>query len=335
MRIDDVILFSMSLKKALIPILTMFLVLIAGLVGYFYILSQPMAADATNKTQFAIPRGQAVSVIASRLKEEGLIKSSLIFRLVVKQQGLEKKLQSGSFQVSPAMTPAEIAIRLTQGTDDTWVTILEGWRREQVANSLEEYDLSSFDAQEFLDLSMGQEGYIFPDTYLFSKESTAAKVYQVIKNNFEKKVIIDLEDEIKQSERSFDEALVMASIVEREARGYEEMRHVAGILWNRYDIDMALQADATLQYVKGYDKQTQSWWEPPLGADKNLDSPFNTYLHPGLPPQPICNPGLDAIKASLDPLETADFFYLHGRNGEIHYGKNLEEHNANVQQYLR
>jgi len=325
----------MSFKKPLILILIMFLVLVAGLAGYLYILSQPVSAVSETKTQFVVPRGQAVSVIASRLKEEGLIKSSLMFRLVLKQQGLETKLQAGSFQVSPAMTPAEIATRLTQGTDDTWVTILEGWRREQVAASLEEYDLKSFNSQEFLDLTLGQEGKIFPDTYLFSKESTAAKVYQVIQSNFEKKVMVGLADEIKKSSRSFDDALIMASIVEREARGYQEMRHVAGILWNRYDMNMALQADATLQYVKGYDKQIQSWWEPPTSIDKKLDSPFNTYLNFGLPPQPICNPGLDAIRASLNPLETTDFFYLHGRNGEIHYGKNLEEHNANVQQYLR
>ncbi len=325
----------MSLKKSLFSILTILLVLGASLIGCLYVLSQPVTSEQADSIQFVIPRGQAVSVIATRLKTEGLVKSSLVFRLIVKQQGLEDKLQSGSFQISPAMTPAEIATTFTQGTDDIWVTILEGWRREQVAASLEEYSLDSFDAQEFLDLTSGQEGKIFPDTYLFSKGSTAAKIYQVIQDNFEKKVIKGLAAEIKQSERSFDDALVMASIIEREARGYQEMRHVAGILWNRYDIDMALQADATLQYAKGFDKQTQSWWESPTSNDKTLNSPFNTYLSYGLPPQPISNPGLDAIKAALNPLQTSDFFYLHDRNGEIHYGQSLEEHNANIQQYLR
>jgi len=325
----------MSFKKSLISILMMSLVLVVGLGGYFYLFSQPMNSGAVAKTQFVVPRGQAVSIIASRLKDEGLIRSSIMFRLAVKQKGLEGKLQSGSFQISPSMTPVEIALKLTQGTNDTWVTILEGWRREQIATSLVEYGFNSFDLQEFLDLTVGQEGRIFPDTYLFSKESTATTIHRVIQSNFEKKVIFGLENEIEQSNRSFDDVLVMASIVEREARGYEEMRHVAGILWNRYDINMALQADATLQYIKGYDEQTQSWWEPPTSIDKKLDSSFNTYLNYGLPPQPICNPGLDAIKASLEPLKTADFFYLHGRNSDIHYGKNLEEHSANVQRYLR
>lgn len=324
----------MSFKKNLIPILMMFLVLVVGLGGYFNLLSQPVSAE-TSKTQFAIPRGQAVSIIAERLKGKGLIRSSMMFRLVIKQQGLENNLQAGSFQISPNMTPAQIALKLTQGTNDVWVTIFEGWRREQVAASLAEHDLDFFDPQEFLDLTVGQEGRIFPDTYLFAKESTAATIYGVIQSNFEKKVKLGLEDEIKQSERSFNEALIMASIVEREARGAQEMQHVAGILWNRYDIGMALQADATLQYAKGYNEQAQSWWEPPTGVDKKLNSLFNTYLHPGLPPHPVSNPGLEAIKAALKSLKTVDFFYLHDGNGDIHYGQNLEEHNANVQRYLR
>lgn len=334
MMIINAILFAMPFKKFFAPILIMILVLTAGIGGYVYTLSQPVSEDEA-KTQFVIPRGQAVSIIADRLKEKNLIKSSLAFRLTVKKQGLEDKLQSGSFQLSANMTPSEIATALTQGTNDIWVTILEGWRVEQVAASFAEYGLDQVKSDEFLSLTLGQEGQIFPDTYLFAKESTAATVYRAIKDNFDKKVVIGLADEIEQSPRSFDEVLVMASIVERESRGYEEMRHVAGILWNRYDMGMALQTDATLQYIKGYDSITQSWWEPPLAADKTLESPFNTYLHPGLPPRPICNPGLDAIMAVLDPALTSDLFYLHGRNGEIHYGENLEAHNANIQQYLR
>ncbi|MBU0578588.1 endolytic transglycosylase MltG [Patescibacteria group bacterium] len=325
----------MSLKKNIILVLTMFLVLIVGLGGYLYLFSQPVTAGVADKIQFAIPRGQAVSVIASRLKEAGLIKSSLMFRLTVKQQGLGTKLQSGSFQISPAMTPAEIAFKLTQGTNDIWVTIPEGWRREEIADSFINQDFTAFDSKEFLNLSIGQEGRLFPDTYLFSRESTAQLVYKTLVNNFEKKVIVGLAKEIDQSIYDLEEALVMASIVEREARGFEEMRHVAGVLWKRIEIGMALQADATLQYAKGYSALTQSWWEPPSAADKKIVSPFNTYLNPGLPPKPIANPGLESIKATLNPLKTNDLFYLHDRSGGIHYAQNLEEHTANVQRYLR
>ncbi len=110
---------------------------------------------------------------------------------------------------------------------------------------------------------------------------------------------------------------------------------VAGILWNRVELGMALQADATLQYVKGYDEVEGSWWTPPTVADKNLQSVYNTYRYPGLPPSPIANPGIVAIQAALNPTLTDYLYYLHDRTGEIHYARTLEEHNANVASYLR
>lgn len=322
--------FVKFIPLAALSLLTLFI--IGG--GYTFYVSRPVSSDQTI-SQFVVPRGQAVSVIAHRLYEAGLIRNPFLFRLIVKKQGLEDKLQAGSFQLSPSMTPSKIAVKLTQGTNDVWVTLLEGWRREQVAESFRKYGLENFDVDEFLNLTLGEEGQIFPDTYLFARQSTAQTIYQAIKDTFQKKVKQNLADDFENSKYSFDEVMTMASIVEREARGYEEMRHVAGILWHRYEIGMALQTDATLQYSKGYDEQTQSWWEPPLAADKSLDSPFNTYTHSGLPPHPICNPGLDAIRATLNPLSTADLFYLHSRDGEIHYGQTLEEHMTNIQKYLR
>jgi UPF0755 protein len=186
-----------------------------------------------------------------------------------------------------------------------------------------------------LTLTEGLEGRLFPDTYLIAKESTAETIVSLLLNTFEQKVLIGFADEIAAAKRDFDQVLILASIVEREARGLEEMRHVAGILENRLELGMALQADATLQYIKGYNPSTESWWSPPRAADKNLESPFNTYLYPGLPPQPITNPGLLAISASLKPLETDNLYYLHGADGEIHYAHSLEVHNANVRRYLR
>jgi UPF0755 protein len=324
----------MSYKKYTKFLLLAPLILI-GVAIYIFTLFKPVSSNEAKVVQFTIPKGQAVSIIANRLEEQGLIKNSLVFRFLLKQRNLENKLQAGSFRLSPTLTPVEIAYQLTQGTDDIWVTILEGWRREEVAESIVGQGFEYFDAKEFLDLTIDYEGQIFPDTYLFSKESTATTIFNVISNNFEKKIILGLEKEISRSNHDFAEVLVMASIVEREAKGLEEMRHVAGILWNRFDINMALQADATLQYAKGYDFQTQSWWVPPLAVDKKLSSLFNTYLHPGLPPRPIANPGLDAIKASLNPSKTDDLYYLHDSTGVIHYGKDLQEHNANIQQYLR
>lgn len=325
----------MSLKKYLPALLIGVSVFVIVLGAYIFTLFQPVGTNGSSITQFAIPKGQAVSVIADRLRDEGLIKSPLAFRYVLKQKGLEGRLQAGSFQLSPTMSLTKIATLLTQGTNDIWVTIPEGWRREEIAASFNTQDFPEFDSKEFLNFSIGKEGQLFPDTYLFARLSTAETVYKALTNNFEKKIIEGLSKEIIQSDYEIKDALIMASIVERESRGFEEMRHVAGVLWHRIEIGMALQVDATLQYIKGYDNKTQSWWDPPTGAEKSIVSPFNTYLNPGLPPKPISNPGLEAIKAALNSQETNDLYYLHDRAGAIHYAQTLEEHNANVQRYLR
>ena len=127
----------------------------------------------------------------------------------------------------------------------------------------------------------------------------------------------------------------MASIVQREARDKTQMQNVAGILWNRLEIGMPLQVDASLQYVRGFDEVDQTWWAVPLAVDRARESEFNTYLNAGLPPAPICNPGFDAIEATLNPIDSDNIFYLHAPDGTIHYGETLDQHNANIQQHLR
>lgn len=300
-----------------------------------YVQFQPVSSEKKEAERFVIPKGQAVAVIAERLQEEGLIKNAYAFRFVVKQQGLESKIQSGTFFVSPSMKLEQIAQVLTTGADDIWVTIPEGWRVEEIAESVASLDLPAFDEEEFIEISKGYEGLLFPDSYLIPREYTAEQLRDLLTATFDKKVNVGLADEIEASDREFTDVLVMASLVEREARDYQQMRRVAGILWNRIDIGMALQVDATLQYVEGYNVAQDSWWTPPSITTKQTTSRFNTYLNPGLPPHPISNPGMDALKATLDPLESDDIFYLHSRDGAIYYAQTLDEHNANIERYLR
>lgn len=328
-----VMLARLSAHRKLITAVLGVGVLVGGVI-YACSLFQPVSIQA-QPTTFVIPRSQAVDIIARRLYDQGLIKSQLAFRLVLKQTEFEDRLQAGSFQLSPSMNLKDMAQQLTQGTNDLWVTIPEGWRREQIAASLDNQELSAFEVDEFLHLTAGLEGRLFPDTYLFSRESTTQHILQTLLDNFEKKVLMGLDSELAKSEYSLEQILIMASIVEREARGLEEMRHVAGILWHRYQLEMALQVDASLQYINGYSQIGESWWSLPSAADKKIDSLYNTYLYLGLPPRPICNPGLVAIQAALGPLNTQDLYYLHDRSGGIHYTRTLEEHNANVQRYLR
>lgn len=174
-----------------------------------------------------------------------------------------------------------------------------------------------------------------------SRESTAETIFNLLNQTFQQKVVTGLADEISQAELDFNQALTLASIVEREAKGAAEMKQVAGILNNRLEINMALQADATLQYAKVNQQSAstqspiQDWWPTPIVVDKKITSPYNTYTQPGLPPHPICNPGLNAIQAALKPAQTDHLYYLHAADGEIHYAQSLETHNANVRRYLR
>lgn len=307
-----------------------------GIVFFVFTLFQPVAPNNQEEIRFVIPKGQAISIIGQRLQDAGLIKSVYVFRLIVKQENLANKIQAGSFDLSPSMSTSEIAQALTQGTDDHWITVIEGWRVEEIADMLEaEEELTLFDKQEFLQLARAEDGYLYPDTYLIPNQATADDIYTLLRNTFDLKVREGLSDEIDGSGKELSEIITLASLLEREAQGYDEMRHVAGILQNRLDIGMALQVDATLQYLKGYNQARQDWWTPPTAADKQLDSPFNTYLYPGLPPRPISNPGLDAIRAALNPLSTNDLFYIHDLQGNVHYAEDLDGHNANVNRYLR
>jgi len=296
---------------------------------------QPVNPVASENTRFVIPKGQAIGTIGTRLTDAGLIKNTWVFRILVKQAQVESKIQAGSFLLSANMTPAQIIREMTKGTDDIWITLLEGWRREEMAESLVKLELPNFDPQEFLDLTKDQEGYLFPDSYLVNKGIDTQGIVDLLTSTFDKKVKVGLAAKIKESGKPLNELVTIASLLEREAKGLQEMRTVSGILWNRVGIGMALNVDATLQYINGFNKVQQAWWSPPLAIDKAKESPFNTYIYAGIPPSPICNPGLDALTAAADPAKTDYLYYLHDPKGMIHYGKTLPEHNANVQRYLR
>lgn len=305
-------------------------ILIAAIAYTFF---QPVSAT-TAETTFVIPKGQGVSAIGERLTQAGLIKHPLVFRIVIMQQDLGSKIQAGSFTLSPDMTPFELAQKLTEGTEDVWITLLEGWRAEEIAEYLAaKEELTSFDEELFLEEAAAYPGMLYPDTYLIPREMEADAIVSLLVNTFESKVTAKVGTAVEASERDFDDVLIMASIVQREARDYEQMRHVAGILWNRIDIGMALQVDATLQYVKG---TSGKWWPNPTAADKSMVSPFNTYLNAGLPPRPISNPGIEAIQATVEYLDVADLFYIHDpKTGKMYYAETLDEHNANINKYLR
>lgn len=294
--------------------------------------SQLSAVSPDNSTRvFVIPKGAGVSDIAKKLRENNLIKSDLAFKIYVKQNNLTDKLQAGSYKLSPSMSLPDLAKILQVGSEDIWVTLIEGWRIEEMAEKLNlELGIKN---SEFL--KDAKEGYMFPDTYLFPKEANTEYIANTLRKTFNSRLTEDLRSKIKSQGLTEVQGVILASIVEREARSDGARQMVASILLKRFKIDMGLNADATLQYILGYQPAEKSWWKRHLTADdKKIDSPYNTYLYRGLPPAPICNPGLSSLQAVANAdLGTPYLYYYHDSKGVSHYAKTLEEHNQNVANY--
>lgn len=292
----------------------------------------PVDPKEMTSEMFVVERGEGVKNIAARLAGARLIRSSTGFYLLVKFMGIEHNLQAGDFRLNRSMDTKTIALELTHGMLDAWVTTLEGWRVEEIAAKLNK----ELDIPESQFLKVALEGYMFPDTYLIPRDATVGAIANLFRSTFDEKVDASLRKDAKKTGLSLGEVITLASIVEREGRSEEDRPVIAGILLKRLKADWPLQADATLQYALGYQTEERSWWKKSLfDEDKKTDSKYNTYLHSGLPPGPIANPGLSSIKAVIYPKETDYWYYLHDAKGGVHYGKTLEEHNENSVKYLQ
>jgi UPF0755 protein len=308
------------------------LIFIIG-IGWFWWHDAISPANSSNKNSqnFIIQSGESARSIATRLKNVGLIRDQIGFFLLVKFNKSDNNLQAGDFRLNPSMTATEILNELSHGTLDSWVTTLEGWRIEEVALQLAKQ--ISIPESEFL--KNAREGYMFPDTYLIGKDATAGAVIETFLHNFQTRVTPDIINAFKKNNLTQDEGIILASIVEREGRSDTDRPIIAGILLKRLQNDWPLQADATLQYALGYQAGDKSWWKKSLtDFDKKVQSPYNTYLHIGLPPAPICNPGLSSIKAVANPIPSDYWYYIHDNNGVAHYATTIEQHEANVAKYL-
>ena len=292
----------------------------------------PVSPQDTESVIFVVRPGDSGEDIALNLSSQKLIRSAIGFRLLLMTMGIERDLQAGDFRLNRTMNATQVAEELTHGSLDVWVTTLEGWRVEEVANKL----AKELDIPEQLFLEHAKEGYMFPDTYLIPREATPAAIAQLFLNTFELRTPPEMRRAAQNVGLTFEEAVVLASIVEREGRSNQDRPIIAGILLNRLNIGMPLQVDATLQYALGYQAQEKTWWKRGLtDADKKVVSPYNTNAHPGLPPAPIANPGLASIQAVLYPEDSEYFYYLHDPSGVAHYATTLDEHNANVREYLQ
>jgi UPF0755 protein len=249
------------------------------------------------------------------LKKENLISSAWIFSAVIYSN--HWLLQSGSYHIDKNMSLYNIAALIHSGkVEEYLVTIPEGWRATQIDEVLAQKGL--INKNEFSSIAKTSEGYLFPDTYRFAVDSKPQDILNQMLGNFKKKTA-----DLKVTEQ----IIILASIVEREARSDADRPKIAGIYWNRLKIGMKLDADPTIQYGKGD-------WSPITRSDyKNFQSPYNTYLYNGLPPTAICNPGLKSIKAALAPEDNDYFYFFHKSNGEAVFSKTYDEHLKNLEKY--
>lgn len=316
--------------KKLCILFILLLLIIGG--TYLWWIQSLMPVDPQNKTTqiFVVKNGEGIRELSTNLKQTGLIKNSIAFFLLVKQKNYDGKIQAGDFRLSSSMSTQQIAENLTHGILDIWVTIPEGIRAEEIAQTLKSKMPNYQDTWQAQLKS--NEGYLFPDTYQLPREALITNILPLFKQNFDRKY-----GELQKAPTNTltdQQVIIVASLVEREAKFPEDRPLIASVIINRLKINMALQIDSTIQYALGYQSDTKTWWKKALTSDDlQLKSPYNTYLNTGLPPTPICNPGQAALQAALNPASTDYLYYIADKTGHSHFAKTLAGHNKNIQQY--
>lgn len=316
------------MKKRYIILIVLALFLSATFLWWQNGLQAANPSDKQSKI-FIVAKGQGVREIAKNLKDEGLIRDQIVFFLYARFKGIDKQIQAGDFRLNPSMKATDLAENLTHGTLDIWVTIPEGLRANEIADLLKT-KMPSYD-DSWVTMLRQNEGYLFPDTYLLPRGADVNLVISILKNNFEEKFkTLDL----TKTKFTKNQIIIIASLVEREAKHDQDRALVASVILNRLELGMKLDLDATIQYALGYQTDEKRWWKKSLTfKDLKLDSPYNTYMVAGLPPTPISNPGLSSLEAVVNPANTDYLFYITDSKGVNHYAKTLEEHNANIKKY--
>ncbi len=328
------------IKIFLLALLTVIVILFVAKKSYDSVIETPNS-DSSEKITLEINTGETVDSIIQKLVDQGILKEKWAnyFRIYLKLNNIAQKIQAGTYEIPKNLSIVEIAKTIQQSKGlDIWVTIPEGLRKDEIANILEEELLeagnSNFNETEFLSLTTDTtfistlgftytltdlEGYLFPDKYAFSNEVVTEDVLKILIENFKTKV----------GTSDTYEDIIIASMVEREGYTSTDRPMIADIINRRLKEGWLLQIDATLLYP------VKDWKHVITDTDKKDDNPYNTYKSTGLPPTPICNPGLEAINAVRNPQSNNYYFYIHDKDGNVHFAETLTEHNRNVEKYLR
>ena len=317
---------------------------IPGFFAYSWVdreLHQP-ANPSSAKIRFVVPPGATFHTVADTLHRAGLIDSVTVFDLYARYKHLDRNIEAGAYQLSRNLNMVQILTALQTATpEEIFVTIPEGYTIKKTAARLDQGGLikgSDYIAQavagqynyDFLkDLPVGTplEGFLFPDTYLIPHNGTAKQLVTLQLDAFNSHWNDTRKAQAVQRKLSALQIVTIASMIEREARFDDDRPLVASVIYNRLSAGWPLQVDATVLYAKGV------WQSSVTKEDRMIQSPYNTYLHTGLPPGPIANPGIKAIDAALQPAQTGYFFYLSDPQGHNHYARTNEEFARLLQQY--
>ncbi|MGG4497803.1 endolytic transglycosylase MltG [Brevibacillus reuszeri] len=335
--------------RVLLWIIAFFLLIIlaAGGVGwYVYQQLQPVAGSPTTKN-VTIPSGSSVRDIGRLLEEQALIRNADMFNYYVKYKGVAPQLKAGEYEFTTGQTLDDLLAAMTEGktvNNAERFTVPEGWNVEQIADHLAKEGIVEKDAflkevnegvfPEFpfvtaipksAERKNRLEGYLFPETYEVKKGATAHEVVSRMLAQFQQEWKPEWNEQLKKHDLTQDEAINLASIVEREVTVDKERPTVAGVYFNRIREKWPLQADTTVQFILGKQRDRLTY------DDLKVKSPYNTYTNPGLPPGPIANPGRLSIEAVVNPEQHDYFFYVTKKDGtsEHYFSKTLQEHNAN------
>jgi len=335
------------------------LLLVIGAVGVFGVLTIiPQGAATAASVTVDVPSG--IKAASDTFQRAGVLRYRTTFRLLTAI--MRRPVQTGTYTVSPHLSVWSLVrlVTTTHPRPERVVRIIEGWNlrdigqymeREGIAPAATFYALAGSPAVDYRvadpalprpkDFTstftwlkekpdfIGLEGYLFPDTYRVYADASLEDIVHKMLENFDRKVTPELRGEIAKSGRSLHQIITMASIIEAEIANPDDRPTAAGVLWKRRDRGMLLQVDATVNYVTGKHDPSVS------REDVAADSSYNTYKYAGLPRGPIGNPGMSAILAATNPKESPYWFFLTTKDGKTVFSRTLEEHNANVQRYIR
>ena len=317
-----------------------FLALVWIVIGLFYYQASRPASEKNQTMIFEIQPRMTLKQVALELSRQGLIRSPRAFQAITYIQAKQKQVMVGEFSLSPSMPPSKILLQITSGKTILHpVTIPEGYRITEIATLLHSEGLADkeFFIRQTRDKSLirplgipadSLEGYLFPETYHFSKFTPEKKIVQKMVDTFREQVLKpQLLMSAKKSSLSWHEIITLASLIEKETGLDSERKIISSVFHNRLRKNMRLQTDPTVIYaMEKFDGNIRK-------RDLKIDSPYNTYRYKGLPPGPIANPGLKSIVAAISPIKSDHLYFVSRQDGSHHFSSTLIEHNLAVQKY--